>query len=128
MLDSRAGVAVVVALYFMVARSVSMLLLPYKCISAFKLYHATYNKIPVWRIVDGLSASGGDPIHVNKLTYFYDIPPAQEQAFTADRQILKDIMLANQELDILRRTDIMTVQSHLRHHRHSRRLAKSIYI
>jgi hypothetical protein len=37
---------------------------------------------------------------------FYDILNA-EQAFTADRQILKDIMLANQELDILRRKDIM---------------------
>jgi F420-dependent methylenetetrahydromethanopterin dehydrogenase len=36
----------------------------------------------------------------------YDILNA-EQAFTADRQILKDIMLANQELDILRRKDIM---------------------
>jgi hypothetical protein len=31
---------------------------------------------------------------------FYDILNA-EQAFTADRQILKDITLANQELDIL---------------------------
>jgi hypothetical protein len=37
---------------------------------------------------------------------FYDILNA-EQAFTADRQILKDITLANQELDILRRKDIM---------------------
>jgi hypothetical protein len=33
----------------------------------------TLHIIYPWRIVDGLSASGGDPIHVNVLTYFYDI-------------------------------------------------------
>jgi hypothetical protein len=71
--------------------------------NAYKTLRIIRNR---WRIVDGLSASGGDPVHLYDLTYFYDILRAEEECIV-DREFIKKINWATAELDVLRKTDIM---------------------